>query len=162
MTTAIAAEAPSPNRQLYRDGERYLRDLSSPAQGKYTTAELAPIARAHGTSVAEVRTAVEFVAAVNRIAAVAGATSKKLLLSAEHALLTPVLVCDLCRRPPHRVRAAMRQAAQGLHPLARPVPEGTPPEYLLWDYDLHRLRLAHSFLDGNTPSRPPKSPARDE
>jgi Uri superfamily endonuclease len=147
MQATIPGSADSPNRQLYLAGQRFLRALKQPAQGKYTTAELQPIALDYATSVAELRTAVEFVQAVNQIAAVAGAKAKQLILSGENVLLTPALIGQLRRCPPERLKIALRQAASGLHPCARPVPEGTPPEFAPWDHDLYRLRQARHLLE---------------
>jgi hypothetical protein len=63
MTTAT--QIGSLKRKLYQDGKRYLEELRTPKQGKYVQDELKPIAEAYQTSVAEVRTAVDFVLAVN-------------------------------------------------------------------------------------------------
>src|SRR4051812_19623689 len=110
----------SQNRKLFCDGESYLPLLRPASQGRYTTEELDPIASQYHTSVSELRTAIEFVDAVNQIAKIAGASAKKLILSGKHPLLTPVLIHKLCRRTPEHLRVALRQAADGLHPLARP------------------------------------------
>jgi len=149
--TVDSRQAPSQNRKLYRDDQRYLRGLRPAAQGKYAQTVLRPIARDYATSVAGVRTAVEFVDAVNQIAMAVGESAKKLLLSAKNPLLTPVLVGNLCR-------LSREQAANGLHPLARPVPAGTATEFVVWDYDLHRLRCAARYLGEKEPDQPARSP----
>jgi Uri superfamily endonuclease len=106
------------------------------------------------TSVAEVRTAVEFVQAVNKIATVVGRSAKKLLLSADNPLLTPVLIGNLARRSSHSIQVAMDKAAAGLHPQARPVLKGMPSELGMWDFDLFRLEHATRLLGTEESRRP--------
>lgn len=155
MTASKPGRGGSDNRKLYQEGEHYLRELPVlPQDEKYPQATLKPVAAKYVTSVAEVRTAVEFVAAVDRIARAAGASAKELILSGQNILLTPVLVGRLCKLSPERLQEALRNAAEGRHPRARPVPEDTPPDLARWDDHLHRLQRASNLLTQEDQLRP--------
>ena len=162
MPAAQPARGESENRKLYRSGQGYLRELPPLTHGKYARSTLEPIAEKHATSVAEVRTAVEFVAAVDQIAQRADAWGKELLLSGQNVLLTPVLVGKLAKRSPERLIASLHRAAEGLHPWARPVPKDTPPDLARWDYHLCRFEEVSSWLDRNDLLRPAPSLGVDE
>ena len=144
---ADASIGTSGNRLMYRAGKRYLRELGLLTTGKYTKTQLKPVADEHATSVAEVRTAVEFVEAVNQIAQVAGSRAKGQLLSGANVLMTPTFISTLSRRKPNRVKSAMRNAAMGLHPFADPIAAGESSEVGPWAYFVEQLHYAERLID---------------
>ena len=131
----------SDNRLLYQRGERYLCALDAEG-GRHTTRQLKPVADANATSVAEVRTAVEFVSAVKEVVDAVGPDAKDVLLSGANILLTPTFISTLSRRAPQTMEAALLNAANGLHPMADPSAVGPLSEFGPWAYYIRRLQDA--------------------
>jgi Uri superfamily endonuclease len=134
------------NLQLYRDGERYLPLLQHAVDGRYAKDALRRVAKEHGTSVSEVRTAADFVSAVDHIAAVAGESARELLLSGVNPLLTPALIAEISGLREVEVRSAMQRAADQFHPWAPTLPASTSPKLAVWEYHVRRLHQAVALL----------------
>lgn len=147
--TADSSLLQSEIRKLYRDGKKFQSKLPPVPQGELDTDVFRPIARRYGLSVADVRTAVKFTESVDHIAAAVGVWARKLILSGQHCLLTPVRVSKLAGRSPRFLERAMRRVAAGFHPQARPAVSGSPAENAIWEYYLERLQRAARLLHPN-------------
>ncbi len=135
------------NSLLYDAGQRCTRVRAGMSRFARMPKLLAQsVANRVGQSVSEVSIAIDFYTAVRSVIRVAGPEAGKLILGGANPLLTPRTVIKLAERQTGVVRDAMKSAAQGLHPFARPVPDNTHPELIRWDNDLDRLRRAEQLL----------------
>lgn len=138
--------ADAANRELYRNGQSFARGVSSASSGRLPGSVLKPIAAQHRTSVAEVRTAIEFANHVNLVSSIVGPKAKSLLLSGANPLLTPVLIGKLAKLQPAAMKVALKNAGDGLNPFAVPVPSEVSGEQTFWHHDLSRLRTAYDSM----------------
>lgn len=140
----------APNRRLYREGRAFTRELGAKGTVCLSQNLLRPVAVRHGTSVAEVRTAIEFATHVDQVSDVVGRAAKEVLLSGENPLLTPVLICQLARLSPSRMRGAVERAVGGFHPFSASIPEHVAPRRAVWWHDLTRLDAACRLISPAT------------
>jgi Uri superfamily endonuclease len=137
----------TPNTALYECGHWYSRQLAQLLkEGAEPKAALDEIGQSAGTSRAEVGTAIDFYDSVNFIVGTAAREARTLILGGRNPHLAPDVVREIARRSPPSQESAMDRAALGLHPFARPVPPGTPPDLIRWDHDLDRLDRAKRML----------------
>lgn len=131
------------NADLYDQGRGYTRRITRfVVAGEDSGTALRRVAADRDRSVAEVRSAVRFAAAVDLIAGNAGRAARRLIL-AGHRRLPPERVLQISRTHPERQRHAMDQVARGRHPFARPR-DGSDPPYDTIDHGEVSSRMARS------------------
>jgi Uri superfamily endonuclease len=130
------------NINLYRAGQQYAKRLRNLRAGGISprAAEL-QIAKNHRTEAEQVRTAVEFAAAVDLIASNCGRVAKQLLL-ADVSRLPVQTVMQISRTHAERQQFALVQAEAGRNPFGKPS-SGVPP------YDTHGYSEVLSRLARN-------------
>lgn len=137
------ANLPEDNSGLYALGSHFAGLAAAPVAGNVNPrAALCRVAADLGRDVSEVRSAVRFFQAVDRMAADLGPAARESILRG-HRFLSPKRVMQVSRVHPERQRFALENVARGRSPFAKP-PAGVDPPFDTLDYGEVRSRLART------------------